>query len=275
MDSLHDQAREVGVELLVVDGHGEGLPADVLGKYPQVTRIALPGRSVFQMRAEGMARSRGAVVAVTEDHCRVAAEWCRGLIEAHERCDAAVIGGVVENGAVHGAVDWASFFIVNGASMPPVPNGVHRKVALQATVSYKQRVVPRDVPELGHMEWMLNENLRRQGEQLASDDRIRVDHVQSFTLREACSIHYHDSRSIAGFRLQRIGPMERLVRLAACAVMPSLLFLRTVLPVLGKRRRLGALALSAPVIALLVHFRAAGAFVGFIRGVGKSPLRIR
>ena len=77
LDSLHDQAREVGVELLVVDGHGEGLPADVLGKYPQVTRIALPGRSVFQMRAEGMARSRGAVVAVTEDHCRVAAEWLR------------------------------------------------------------------------------------------------------------------------------------------------------------------------------------------------------
>lgn len=278
LDALHPQAVAEGVELLVLDGDGRGVPDSARLDYPQVTHLTVPGASVLQMRAVGMAKSRGSVVAVTEDHCRVAPDWCRRIIEAHrEYPDAAVIGGVVENGigSSKRIVDWASFFIVNGPSMPPVKNGAHPAVAGQASVSYKARVVPRDIPPLGRMEWMLNHDLRRRGETLVSDDRIRVDHEQSFTWREACAIHFHDSRSIAGFRLGRASTIERLVRLAATVAMPPLLFLRTVLPILIKRRRRGWLLLSLPVLGVLVHCRAAGALVGFLRGPGDSPRQIR
>jgi hypothetical protein len=278
LDALHQQAVDEGAELLVFDGDGRGVPDAVRLDYPQVTYIAIPGASVLQMRAMGMAQSKGAVVAVTEDHCRVAPDWCRRIIEAHrEHPEAAVIGGVVENGARsrNRAVDWASFFVVNGASMPPVRNGAHAKVALQASVSYKQRVVPRDVPPLGRMEWMLNQDLRRRGETLVSDDRIRVEHDQPLALAAACAIHYHDSRTIAAFRLARATAIERIVRTAATVVMPPLLFLRTVLAIVAKRRRLGWLLLSLPMIGVLVHCRAAGALVGFLFGAGDSPRRIR
>jgi hypothetical protein len=278
LDALHQQAVDAGAELLVLDGDGRGVPDSVDVEYPQVTHVAIPGASVLQMRAAGMARSKGAVVAVTEDHCRVAPDWCRRIIEAHrDHPEAAVVGGVVENG-IHSrsrAVDWASFFVVNGASMPPVRNGAHAKVALQASVSYKQRVVPRDVPPLGRMEWMLNQDLRRKGETLVSDDRIRVEHDQPLTLAAACAIHYHDSRTIAAFRLARVSAVERVVRAVATVVMPPLLFLRTVLPIVGKRRRLGWLLLSLPMIGVLVHCRAAGALVGFVLGAGGSPRQIR
>jgi hypothetical protein len=276
LDSLHDQAAAAGAELLVVDGHGRGLPDGVLDRYPRVTRIERSGASVLQMRAFAMAQASGEVVAVTEDHCRVAPDWCRRIIEAHHKFpDAAVVGGVVENGASQRIVDWASFFIVNGASMPPVRNGAHRKVALQASVSYKRRAVPREVPRLGRMEWMLNRELRRRGETLVSDDRIVVDHIQSLTFGQTCAIHYHDSRCIAAFRLEHIGLPERLVRLGACFAMPPLLFWRTVLPILAKRRHLRWLLLSLPMLGILVHCRAAGALVGFLAGAGRSPLHIR
>jgi hypothetical protein len=276
LESLYEQAVAEHAELLIVDGDGHGLPDDVLRSYPRVTRLAMPGASVLQMRAAAMAQSRGEIVAVTEDHCRVAPDWCRRILDAHrERPDAAVIGGAVENGSDRAIVDWASFFIVNGAAMPPIRSGVQRSVAGQASVSYKKRVVPRDVPPLGRMEWMLNQELRRRGERLVADGRIRVAHVQPFTFSDACAIHYHDSRTIAGFRLQRIGWMERLVRLGACAIMPPILALRTVLPVLARRRHLGWLVLSIPMIAALVSCRAAGAVVGFVRGAGASPIRIR
>jgi hypothetical protein len=275
LDSLHNQAVEAGAEVLVADGHGEGLPDTALARYPQVSRLRMPGASVFQLRAAAMARAQGEVVAVTEDHCRLAAGWCRSILEAHrDYPDAAVIGGVVENGADRRLLDWANFFVANGASMPPVPNGAHRRVALQATVSYKKHVVPRDVPPSGRMEWMLNQDLRRRGEKLVSDNRILVHHIQSFGFHEACAIHYHDSRSIAGFRLQRIGVAERLVRLAACPAMPPLLLLRTIVPIIRKRRCLGRLLLSLPLIAVLVHCRAAGALAGFLCGAGESPRRI-
>jgi hypothetical protein len=276
LDSLHEQAVAEDAELLVVDGHGQGLPDDALRSYPRVTRLPMRGASVLQMRAFAMARSNGEIVAVTEDHCRVAPDWCRRIIEAHRRYpDAAVIGGAVENGSDQGIIDWASFFIVNGAVMPPIRDGAQRKVAGQASVSYKKRAVPREVPPLGRMEWMLNDDLRGGGETLVADGRIRVAHVQPLTFYEACAIHYHDSRIIAGFRLERIGPAERLIRLSACAAMPPLVFLRTVFPVLAKRRRLGRLFLSLPMIGVLVVCRAAGAFVGFLWGPGDSPLRIR
>jgi hypothetical protein len=276
LDSLHEQAVAENAELLVVDGHGQGLPDEALRRYPRVTRLALPGASVLQMRAFAMAQSQGDVVAITEDHCRVAPSWCRRIIQAHrEHPHAAVIGGAVENGSDRGIVHWASFFIVNGAAMPPVRTGVRRKVAGQACVSYKQRVVPRDVPPLGRMEWMLNEDLRRRRETLVTEDIIRVAHVQPLSFREACAIHYHDSRTIAGFRLERTGWLERGIRLAACFVMPPLLFLRTVAPVLAKRRHLGWVAASLPMIGVLVVCRAAGALVGFIRGAGDSPRQIR
>ena len=276
LDSLHAQAQQIGAEVLVADCSGSALPDDHSVQYPEVTWLKLPGASVFQARATAMSRARGEVVAITEDHCRVHPDWCERIVASHQaHPEAGAIGGAVENGATDRIIDWASFFIVNGSAMSPIEDGVHKKVALQASITYKRRVIPSDVPKLGRMEWMFNQQLRESGEKLFADGRVLVDHVQSFTFKEACAIHYHDSRAIAGFRLQNIGLMERLIRLGACAIMPPALFIRTVAPILKKRRSLGWLTLSLPMIVVLVHCRAAGAFVGFLFGPGQSPLHIR
>ncbi len=275
LDSLHEQAVAEGAEVLVVDGHGGGLPDSELARYPEVTRLSMPQASAVQMRTAAMLRARGEIVAITEDHCRPAPGWCRRILEAHrEHPEAAAIGGVVENGSADTVVAWANFFVSNGRSMPPVANGIRAQIAMQASVSYKRRFLPRDVSEMGKPEWMLNRDLRRRGETLISDDRILVHHVQPYTFRKACAIHFHDSRSVAGLRLEEISRLERLVRLAACAVMPPLLFLRTVVPILSKRRHLDSLMLSVPMIALLVHCRAVGAFAGLAFGAGSSPTRV-
>jgi Glycosyl transferase family 2 len=276
LHSLHAQAVAEHVELLVVDGHGRGLPDDVSRRYPQLVRLDMAGASVLQMRAYAMSQSRGDVVAVTEDHCRVAPDWCRQIIEAHRKYpDAAVIGGAVENGSDQAVVHWASFFIVNGGAMAPLRDGMRHTVAGQACVSYKKRVVPRRLSPLGQMEWMLNERLRAQGETLVAESRIQVAHVQPLTFAEACAIHYHDSRTIAGFRLERIGWLERSIRVVATLAMPPLLFLRTVVPILRKRRHWRWLFRSVPMIGVLTCCRAGGAFVGLIAGVGRSPWQIR
>ena len=274
--SLHAQATAAGAELIVVDGDGHGWPAEAAERYPGVTAMSMSGASVLQMRAQAMIRASGAVVAVTEDHCRVAPDWCERLLGSHaEHPEAAVIGGAVENGSDTQVVHWASFFIVNGPAMPPLVNGPSRKVAGQATVSYKAHVVPREAPERGRMEWMLNESLRRQGHQLVTDSRIRVSHDQPLTFAEACAIHFHDSKTIAGFRLFEMTPEERALRTSACAVMAPLLFLRTTVPLMTKGRHTRWLVKSLPMIAVLCLCRAAGALAGFLAGHGTSPRQIR
>ncbi len=276
LNSLQQQVRDVGGEIILADGTACGLPEQPDSLYPGIIWLKAPGASVFYLRALAMSHARGEIVAVTEDHCRVRQNWCERILAVHRKYpDTSVIGGAVENGATETLMDWASFFIVNGPALSPLKRGEQRKVTLQANVSYKRRVIPKTIPELGRMEWIFNQDLRTHGEKLRADDSIIVDHVQSLGFQGTCMIHYHDSRSIAGFRLQNIGAAERMIRLGACLIMPPALLMRTLIPVLRKRRHLSIAAACLPALAVLVSFRAAGAFVGFIRGPGNSPQQIR
>ena len=276
LDSLQHQVREIGGEIILADGTANGLPEHTDSLYPGIIWLKAPGASVFYLRALAMSHSRGEIVAITEDHCRVRPNWCEKLIEVHKKYpDTSVIGGAVENGATETLMDWASFFIVNGAAMSPLKSGEQKQVTLQANVSYKRRVIPKTIPELGRMEWIFNQHLRSHGEKLRADDSIIVEHVQSLGFQGTCMVHSHDSRSIAGFRLQNISAAEWIIRLGACLIMPPALMMRTLIPVLRKRRHLGTLAACLPAIVMLVSFRAAGAFVGFITGPGNSPAQIR
>lgn len=276
LDSLQGQARAVGAEIILADSCGKGLPDEPASSYSGITWLKMPGASVFYLRALAMTQAQGEIIAVTEDHCRVDPSWCERIIEAHKDYpDAAAIGGAVENGATERLADWASFFIVNGPSMPPIRNGERTQISLQANVSYKRRVIPKSLPKLGRMEWMFNQALRAKGEKLVADDRILVCHVQSLGFRDTCRIHFDDGRSIAGFRLQHINSLERSIRLAACFIMPPALLLRTLIPICIKKRFFGRLVASLPMLVLLHCCRAAGAFVGFIAGPGDSPQRIR
>lgn len=274
LSSLYLQAQVVGAEIIVADGHGHGLP-DESTSFPGIIRLTSPGASIYQLRALAMAQARGEIVALTEDHCQVSPEWCARILQAHkEYPEVAVIGGAVENGATNASIDWASFFYGNSSAMAPLGTGPSRQI-LQLNLSYKHRVVPKTVPELGRMEFMLNETLREQGETLLIDDRIAVSHVQSLGFIGTCAIHYHGSRSVSGFRLEHIGPLERGIRLAACFVMPPILFVRALLPLLAKRRLGGQIVKSLPSLGLLVCIRAAGAFAGLAAGPGNSPREIR
>jgi hypothetical protein len=273
MASLYLQAQTAGAEIIVGDAHGHGLPDE--SPFSNVICLRSPGASVYQMRALAMAQARGKIVAVTEDHCRVSADWCANILQAHrEYPEVAVIGGAVENGATNTLIDWASFFYANGSAMRPLGTKVARQL-LQLNLSYKQRVVPKTTPELGRMEFMLIQTLRGQGETLLVDDRIVQYHVQSLGFLGTCLLHYHGSKSVSGFRLQHIGPLERGIRLAACFAMPPILFARALLPLRGKHRLRGKIAMALPALALLVCIRAVGAFAGLVAGPGNSPQQVR
>lgn len=274
--SLHPQLEALGGEIVLGDGSPDGVPAEVRARHPRLRVLHRPGASVFLLRAEAVACATGTIVAVTEDHCVVAPDWCARILAAHAaHPDAVAIGGAVENGATATAIDWASFFLVNGGSMAPLPGGPRRAIALQANVSYKRAALPENAPALGQMEWILNQDLRRGGGTLVSDDRIQVAHVQSLGVRSTCRIHFDDGRTIAAFRLERIGTLERLLRIAAVPVMPPLLVARTLFHVLPKGRERGRLAASLPWMLVLTSCKAWGNLLGFLFGPGASPARIR
>lgn len=274
LDSLRDQARAVQAEIIVADGSGRERPDDA--RFPDVIWLAAPGASVFALRALAMARARGEIIAVTEDHCRLRPDWCEQILRAHqEHPDAAAIGGVVENGATKRLMDWASFLFTNGAFMSPIQTGEVNWVSLQANISYKRRVIPKSFPEVGIVEAVFNARLHAQGERFVADDRIIVEHVQSLGFFGTLAIHFHNGRSTAGSQVLGMGWRRRLSHLRWHFRSPFAIFRGTVSVLRKKGRFRGRLFASMPLIAILICCHEAGEFSGFLLGPGKSPQRLR
>jgi hypothetical protein len=274
LDSLLKQAKTIGAEILVADGNGRGLPDMGSGSYEGVIWLKELGASVFGLRKLGMRQARGDIIA-TEDHCRVTSDWCEQIIQSHKDYpDAAAIGGAVDNGATTSLIDWANFFLVFAPFVSPIRNGPSERICLQANISYKRRVVDRIASQLGVMEMLFIRQLRNEGEVLIADDRLLVSHVQSHGFWGTFTAHFHNGRSIAGFRLEHLGGMERMLRLGSTAILPPYLLWSTLRALVSKRRFLGQVFASLPLLALLVWCHAAGEFVGYIAGPGRSPQRL-
>ena len=80
---LRRQVAELDAELLLLDGSPNGSPEPPAAELVGVRYIRPAARDVFELRAIGTNEARGDIIAITEDHCLVARDWCARLIELH------------------------------------------------------------------------------------------------------------------------------------------------------------------------------------------------
>jgi hypothetical protein len=265
----------VGGELIVADGSGKRAPApDEIGAHS--TWFSEPGTSVFQLRRLAYQRARGAIVAITEDHCFVADDWGQRILQAHaERPEASVIGGAVENAATGSRIDWASFFVVQAAFMPPIGSGPTRRLAGAVNVSYKRRALEAlaDYEGMGAMDVLHQAMLRERGEALWAEDGIRVSHDQSLGVRGTTVIHFHAGRTMSGVRRQHMTPYQWL-RAGGAFVVPIARLAR-ILAIGARKGHIGQLVPSLPWVAWLLYSQACGQFIGYALGPGDSARKVQ
>lgn len=274
LESLLCQVSDSSVEIIVTDGNGRALP---VGDVPESVRwIRKPGHSIFQLRALGMAEARGDIVASTEDHCKVAPDWCRMLTDLHDQYrDAGAIGGAVENGTDSRILDRVHFLIANGPFMRPNLQAESRVITGQANVSFKREILTSDLPEAGAHQMEMIRDLAGRGTKLRVDDRLVVWHIQSLGIRGTCRMHFHTGRCIASFRLLRLSRFGRILRAGSCAILPVFLTARTVRTVLRKKRYRVSLAAGLPILVLLSCCHTLGELAGYLLGPGNSPQMAR
>jgi hypothetical protein len=277
LESLRAEADEVGAEIVIADG--SGLPAPGAPDIGSATRwLEKPGATVFELFLLGLGDARGEIVATTEDHCTVRPGWCAAILRAHrEHQEAAAIGGAIENGSTSSLLDWASYFITQGPHMAPLGQREVPVTTNEADVSYKSHAI-RSIDDnggLGFMAILHNRSLAEQGASLRVDDRIVVDHFQSIGVAATTAIHFHNGRSIAGFRRQHGMTREEWVRLAAALVIPAWRTVRTYRSLWRKGRHRGTLLASLPWAAVLEYCQGLGHLVGYATGPGDSPRHLR
>lgn len=275
LDALVGQDGGVDAQILVVDRCGEETRAALRRRFPKVEVVAAaPGTSIPALRAMGVERAKGRMVAILEDHCNVGPGWMRAVARQHA-AGAAAVGGAVENGSVDRTVDWAAFFCEYARFMPPVPRGVVREITGNNTL-YDRTVLERLGPEARRPVWesFLHARLRGLGVALQSDPDLVVTHKKRFGYAHFLAQRYHYSRSFAGERLAGSPWWRRAGYACATPLLPPLLLGRMTLAVTRKRRHLGRFVQATPVLATFLVSWAFGEAVGALLGPGRSLERV-
>ena len=267
-------AARVGGEVIVTDASRRPAPPpDALA--PLTTWLRQPGSSVFQMRKTAYRVARGPIVAVTEDHVIVPADWgVRYLAAFAAAPDAMAIGGSVLNGATKSVKDWASFFVVQAPVVAPIASGPVARLSGAVNVAYQAEALASidDHDGLGMLDGLHQRDLRGNGALLIADDSIRVSHDQSETLTTFTALHYHAARTFAGF-LRDDMDGQAWFRLLAVWLVPWLRLGRAF--ILLRRRGYGpTLSRAWPIMLWLLYAQAAGHLLGFIAGAGDSPGKV-
>jgi hypothetical protein len=238
--------------------------------------IVAPGESVFALRARGIERARGEIVAITEDHCIPAPDWAAALVSAHARHPEAVaLSGAVANGAIESAWDWANFLMTFAEHMPPLDGAAAKRAPSVANGSFKRAPVGATAALTpGWVELELMPRLVAAGA-VARDGGPLVTHDQSHGgARANLAAHFHNGRASAGLRVERPGPGAVRTEWRRLAGLPWRLT-RELHAALAVRPPLtGGAARGARLAPLLAVAHAAGELVGLLSGPGASAERL-
>jgi Glycosyl transferase family 2 len=272
LERLLPQARAGDIEIIVADGSDGGLDPTAAA---QVAWFRSPGRGPHELRFLALSEARGDVIAITEDHCDVAPDWCEQLLDAHaRRPDAVAIAGPVTNGAAHRFMDRASFFLVHAQNVPEQgrrPPGWFPPSGSNA--SYKREQVVHMVRQPGDLELVVVPQLWAEG-RLELDDKVVVAHSQSMGVAEHVANHFHAARSHAGLVAERGAPAGRKALLRDAAAFPGRLLGATLAVGREVPRYRQEIRRLLPAMTVLALAATAGYLAG-IAGPGTSLHRLR
>lgn len=225
------------------------------------------------LRAIGLGRARGRIVALLEDHGTPSRGWCSAVLEAH-RDSCAAVGGAVENG-VDRLLNWAVYYCDFGRYQSPLPAGPAEFLS-DSNSAYKREALEsvKDQWRDAFHETAVNWELRRCGAMLRLDPNMVVYQTRhNLSLFPVLRERFVWGRSFAGTRVADATLTKRAFYAAISFLLPVILTGRILLGGLRRGRNLRRLATALPLILLLELIWACGEFFGYVTGSTGEPAR--
>lgn len=216
------------------------------------------------LRAVGLRRAHGRIIAMLEDHGPPDTGWCNAILEAH-KSSAAVVGGAVEN-AMDRPLNWAAYYCDFGQFENPVPSGPAEWVT-DINISYKREALlsVQNLWQKSFHEPTVNGALASRGELLILNPRqIIYETRTNLRLLPALVERFVWGRSFAGVRAQQSGSLKRWMLAALSWMIPFVRGRRIVTRSLQRNRHVKQMLTALPAICLLETFWALGEFVGYV-----------
>jgi hypothetical protein len=278
--TIADLAREddaTGGKLVVVpwDGsHGDCKPLE--RDYPEVNFLRAGNKKLTfaQLRAFGIARSSGRIVAITEDHFNPAQDWCAQILEAHQAPHAA-IGGAVEKQTPDATLSWAFYLADYLRYLDPAEGPSHNLT--DGNVTYKRDALDaiRELWKTEFHENVIHGALAGRGQSLWLSPKIVVRQKRQISLRAAVRDRYAFGRLFGSTRAEGMSGVQRLKLIVLCALLPAVLLLRVFSHIMRTRRYMGAWLRALPALLLISTVWSWGEFVGYLTARPDQSLSAR
>lgn len=276
LSSLNEKGEAGDTEIIVMSNFRDGTRAMIEQEFPTFKHRSFDAETtVPALRAEGIRRASGEIVALLEDNCTVDENWCSEIRRAH-KTPHSIVGGSVENVDHDRALDWACYFYDYGKYMNPNPAGVTSTLPGN-NVSYKREVLMGVWSKFqdGFFETFIHEELKKQGYALYLLPSAVVYHQKSYEAKRALAECYHHGRAFAGMRISQAPLVKRLVHICGSLLLPIWLPARIASRIFKKGRHLKELIRSFPHLVLLMSSWSLGEFCGYLCGEGASATRWR
>lgn len=277
LDALQPQIRPGRDEVIVVTRRGKAERELLQRRYPSVTlHVAPVGTPITALRRLGIGHARGAIVAITEDHCIPCADWISTIAGhlSHGDCD--VVGGPVENASTSRLCDWAAFLTEYAGLVRSDRDQTGDATVPGNNVAYRRELIEdlSSILERGQWESFCYEKWAEKGMCLKLEPKMLVYHRRPFDVRYFVGQRFHFCRSFAAMRGQSLTTVKRIGYGVASMALPPVLVARGLFALARKRRLVGRYLRCLPLIGLYFTVGAIGEMIGYFLGGGDSLARV-
>jgi hypothetical protein len=222
----------------------------------------------------GVEQSRGAIVAIIEEHCLAPDNWLTTLNAAFSPRYVAVGGPVDfrEDGRLR---DWITYFIEYNSYLPPWPDGDTSNVG-SANAAYRRETLESNLALLsdGYWEATLHPKLLAEGARFRSVPGMIAYHRGPFGYFYYLRQRYLFSRAFAGARRRTLPAAQRAAYLLAAPAIPVLLLARMASRVFAKKCHPDKFLLSLPLLIPALTSYVVGEWMGYAFGPGQALLKV-
>ena len=274
--SLAARQGSVALEVIVACAEGRGFEA-ALAELPEATLVSMPAdATVPVLRAAGLSRASGDVVAFLEDHATVAPTWADALMESYGAPGVRAVGGPVAQAPGMSTLDWGAYLFDYGRFMPPMAAGPTRELS-GLNMSFTRELLEAlgDTFRDGVIEGPLHEELVRRGVRPHLAPGAVVYQTKRYSLRETLVSVYYLGRGYAGRRVLGAARIARLARVSGSVLLPAVLVWRVLTAALPKGENTGRVLGAVGYLCLIALAWSLGEGVGYVAGVGDSETRWR
>ena len=265
LESLMPQTRGAEVIVAFRSFLSPSLLAD--DRFGNVRFVPAPAdANVFQLRSLGVRETRGASIALIEDHSIVSSGWVESLMGARA-AGWTICGGPIENDSESSAHDWALYFAEYARFMPPMPSG-EVTILSGANIFYDRATLWScgSIWESCFYETDVNAALVNAGHKLHMLPHALVTSRLRMRLGEALKHLFSGGVHFGNFRKSSSRSLARWLWVIASPAIPITMLLRIVrVTTIRRRDRFVQLLRSLPYLLLLICGWSLGEAAGYLR----------